>query len=71
MNYWMFSLYTCVGAALWVSILTYAGYMMGKNQEMIKVFMKHASWYVIGFVVLILAAHMIKQRICPPQISEE
>ncbi len=36
MNIFKFSLYTSLGAGVWVTILTLLGYMLGNNQELIK-----------------------------------
>ena len=36
MNIFKFSLYTSLGASVWVTILTLLGYMLGNNQELIK-----------------------------------
>ncbi|WP_024955915.1 DedA family protein [Sulfurospirillum arcachonense] len=36
MNIFKFSLYTSLGAGIWVAILTFLGYILGDNQELIK-----------------------------------
>lgn len=36
MNIFKFSIYTSLGAAIWVTILTLLGYILGDNQELIK-----------------------------------
>lgn len=48
MNHVKFSLYTLLGAGLWVSILAYIGYFIGANQELI---MKYSHQALIGVVV--------------------
>src|SRR5512147_2332750 len=35
MNHLRFSLYTLLGAGIWVSVLTWIGYFIGENQELI------------------------------------
>ncbi len=52
MNHWKFSLYTLLGAGIWVTVLTCIGYSIGANQELIKQYSHQA---VIG-VVLVSAA---------------
>jgi membrane protein DedA with SNARE-associated domain len=49
MNHLKFSLYTLLGAGLWVTVLTLIGYLIGANQELI---MKYSHQAVIGVVVL-------------------
>ena len=49
MNHVKFSLYTLLGAGLWVTILTYIGYFIGANQDLI---MKYSHQALIGAVVL-------------------
>jgi membrane protein DedA with SNARE-associated domain len=52
MNHWKFSLYTLLGAGMWVTILTYIGYFIGENQELI---MKYSHQALIGAVLLSVA----------------
>ncbi|OGW33876.1 MAG: hypothetical protein A2010_16520 [Nitrospirae bacterium GWD2_57_9] len=49
MNHFKFSLYTLLGAGIWVTILTYIGYFIGANRELI---MKYSHQALIGAVVL-------------------
>ena len=49
-----FLLYSTLGTALWVSLLTYAGYILGANYDRVKQFLAPISTLVI--VVLILGA---------------
>jgi membrane protein DedA with SNARE-associated domain len=48
MNHLRFSLYTLAGAGLWCTILTWIGYFIGKEQELI---LKYSHQAVIGVVV--------------------
>lgn len=48
MNHVKFSLYTLLGAGIWVTILTYIGYFIGANQELI---MKYSHQALLGVVV--------------------
>ncbi|MBI4843930.1 MAG: DedA family protein [Nitrospirae bacterium] len=49
MNHFKFSFYTLAGAGIWVTILTYIGYFIGANQELI---MKYSRQALIGVVVI-------------------
>jgi membrane protein DedA with SNARE-associated domain len=49
MNHWKFSLYTLLGAGLWVTVLSYIGYFIGANRELI---MKYSHQAVIGVVIM-------------------
>jgi membrane protein DedA with SNARE-associated domain len=54
MNHLKFSLYTLLGAGIWVTILTWLGYFIGSNQALI---MKYSNQAIVG--VLILSALII------------
>ncbi len=49
MNHWKFSLYTLAGAGIWVTILTYIGYFIGAEQELI---MKYSHQALFGVVIV-------------------
>jgi membrane protein DedA with SNARE-associated domain len=49
MNHLKFSLYTLLGAGIWVTVLTYIGYFIGANQELI---MKYSHQALIGVVIV-------------------
>jgi membrane protein DedA with SNARE-associated domain len=44
-----FTIYTLAGAGIWVTILTYIGYFIGANQELI---MQYSHQAVIGVVIV-------------------
>jgi membrane protein DedA with SNARE-associated domain len=48
MNLFVFCLYTSLGAALWVTILTVLGYYLGDNQELIKEYLRYL---IVGLLV--------------------
>ncbi|MDA8100259.1 MAG: DedA family protein [Nitrospiraceae bacterium] len=49
MNHVKFSLYTLAGAGIWVTILTYIGYFIGAEQELI---MKYSHEALAGVVIV-------------------
>jgi membrane protein DedA with SNARE-associated domain len=49
MNHAKFSLYTLAGAGIWVTILTYIGYFIGANRELIEQYSRQA---LIGVVIV-------------------
>ncbi len=49
MNHFKFTFYTLAGAGIWVTILTYIGYFIGTNQELI---MKYSHQALIGVVIV-------------------
>jgi membrane protein DedA with SNARE-associated domain len=52
MNHLKFSLYTLLGAAVWCTVLTYFGYFIGAEQEVIK---RHFSKVLLGAAVFSIA----------------
>ena len=52
MNLFTFSLYTSLGAAIWVIILTLLGYYLGDNEALIKEYIR----YIIVGILLVLSA---------------
>ena len=61
MNHVKFSLYTLLGAGIWVTVLTFIGYFIGSNQELI---MRYSHQALIGVVVsaAIIAVYVRLQR---------
>ena len=49
MNHTKFTLYTLAGAGIWVTILTWIGYVIGANQELI---MQYSHQALIGVVIV-------------------
>jgi membrane protein DedA with SNARE-associated domain len=58
MNHWRFSLYTLLGAGIWVTILTWIGYFIGQNQELILKYSHQALYGVIAASALLIAVYM-------------
>ncbi|MDD5272144.1 MAG: DedA family protein [Methylovulum sp.] len=58
MNHLKFSLYTLLGAFIWVSILTLIGYFLGQNQELILRYSHQVVIGLVGFSVLLVAVYL-------------
>jgi len=56
MDHMKFSLYTLAGAGLWVTVLTFIGYFIGMNRELIMRYSHHAltGAVVLSAVIIIL-----------------
>ena len=52
MNLALFSLYTSLGAAIWVIILTLLGYFIGDNQALIKEYLRYIIFGILGCLAL-------------------
>jgi len=62
MNHWKFSLYTLLGAGIWVTVLTFIGYFIGENQDLIMQYSHHAVFAVLILSSLIVALYVWLQR---------
>ena len=62
MNHLKFSLYTLLGAGLWVTVLSYIGYFIGANRDLI---MQYSHQAVIGVIIMsaaIIAVYVWNHR---------
>lgn len=62
MNHLKFSLYTLLGAGIWVSILTWIGYFIGQNQDLIMKYSHQALIGVVIFSVILVAVYVRRHR---------
>ncbi|HTG02134.1 MAG TPA: DedA family protein [Nitrospirota bacterium] len=62
MNHVKFSLYTLLGAGLWVTVLSYIGYFIGANRELIMKYSNQALIGVIAVSVVIIAVYVAAHR---------
>ncbi|MFZ4702883.1 MAG: DedA family protein, partial [Candidatus Methylumidiphilus sp.] len=58
MNHLKFTAYTLLGAAIWVSVLTWIGYFIGENQELIMKYSHTAVIDVIAFCALLAGIYI-------------
>jgi len=61
MNIFKFSLYTSLGAGLWVGVLTFLGYFLGNNSELISTYLKQITIATI-FLIAIITVYYIKKK---------
>jgi membrane protein DedA with SNARE-associated domain len=62
MDHWKFTLYTLAGAALWVSVLSWIGYFIGANQELIERYSKNAVIDILAFSAVLIAVYVMLHR---------
>jgi membrane protein DedA with SNARE-associated domain len=62
MNHLKFSLYTLSGAFIWVSILTWIGYYIGKNDALIKEYANQAIIDVLAASFILVALYVFLHR---------
>jgi membrane protein DedA with SNARE-associated domain len=63
MNHLKFSLYTLLGAGIWVTVLAYIGYFIGENQELILRYSHQALIVVlIGSTLLVMVYIRLHRR---------
>ena len=61
MDYKKFTIYTTLGAGIWVVILTMLGYFIGENQELIHKYLKEITIITIILVVLLIVWYIKKK----------
>ena len=57
-----FSLFTTIGAGAWVSVLTFAGYLLGEHQELLKNYLHVITLSCVGAAVIIAGGYFIYYR---------
>jgi membrane protein DedA with SNARE-associated domain len=62
MNHFKFSLYTLLGAGIWVTVLTYIGYFIGANKELIIKYSHQALLVVVICSVLLVIVYIRVHR---------
>lgn len=53
-----FTVYTALGAGIWVSILTFLGYFLGQNQALINQYLKEITAAALIFVAVLTIAYI-------------
>ncbi|BBL74950.1 DedA family protein [Methylomagnum ishizawai] len=62
MGHLRFSLYTTVGAAIWVSVLSWIGYFLGAEQALIVRYSHQAVIGAVGFSAALVAVYVVLHR---------
>lgn len=62
LNHLKFSLYTFLGAGLWVTVLTLIGYFIGANQELIRQYAYQALTIVLVLCILLIIVYVRIQK---------
>ena len=57
-----FTLYTTIGAGAWVVVLTFAGYLLGEHQNLLKEYLHVITLACVGLAVLIAGGYMLILR---------
>ncbi|MDA8433200.1 MAG: DedA family protein [Nitrospiraceae bacterium] len=62
MNRLKFALYTAAGAGIWVTVLTYIGYFIGMNRDLIARYSHHALLGAIALSAVIVTVYVRRHR---------
>ncbi len=62
MNVTRFSLYTALGAGIWVIVLVALGYALGSNEDLIREYLHTATLIALFFVVLVTALYAVRYK---------
>jgi membrane protein DedA with SNARE-associated domain len=62
MNLAVFSLFTALGAGIWVVVLALVGYWVGNNQALVMDSLHKITVVTLGLCVVLVAAYVLRQR---------
>lgn len=62
MNHWKFTFYTLLGAGIWCTVLTWIGYFIGQNRELIVRYSHQAVIGVVIFSILLVTVYVRRHR---------
>jgi alkaline phosphatase len=55
-----FLIWTSLGSLIWVTLLTYAGFVFGENYPIIETYLNQIKFFVKPILILILVYFLIK-----------
>lgn len=59
MNAWRTAVYATLSAALWTVLITFAGYKVGENWEVVSVYLRRYGQVVVAVIVLIVVVQIV------------
>jgi membrane protein DedA with SNARE-associated domain len=59
MNYWKFSLYTCLGSLVWCGVLTYVSFIAGKDERLMHGEIREVTLWAAGAALFLGAAYYL------------
>jgi membrane protein DedA with SNARE-associated domain len=57
MNYWKFSVYTCLGSLVWCAVLTYVSFIAGKDERLMHGEIREVTLWAAGVATFLGAAY--------------
>lgn len=58
MNFWKFSVFTFIGSLIWSALLTYIGYVLGKNWNSLHGYYQKFEYVIVGAGVLLVGYYI-------------
>ena len=62
MNFFRFSFFTIMGAAIWVYILTYLGFIFGSNLELLQTNLSILTTFTVSFAIALIVVYALWKR---------
>jgi len=62
MNIWKFSIFTALGAGIWVAVLAGLGYFLGSNEALIKEYLHIATFIALISVLFITIFYIVRAK---------
>jgi membrane protein DedA with SNARE-associated domain len=59
MPFWQFTIYTLIGSAIWSSILSIAGYLLGENWEILLTWLSRYENIMLILIVVVIIAYFV------------
>lgn len=58
MNFWRFSIFTFIGSLLWSALLTYVGFVLGKNWNSLHPYYQKFEYFIVGIAFLLVVYYI-------------